>query len=173
MIPLRSALAVAITLATAALPATARDSEVGSALRNPDNRQKLEKITTSKKESDSSDGRIRVTEGVCKDGMPTCYDGPTNTIFIAGDPTKYLYKTVPQPGQPSVFPYSWDRALYRDIQKAYLWWVEKKRDGVDTAAYDRENVLPLENEYFWRKRQEPHRLCGHSASECMELKATE
>ncbi len=102
--------------------------------------------------------------------MPTCYDGPSNTITIAGDPTKYLYRTVPQPGQPSVYPYSWARAVYRETRKAYLWWVEEKRDGVDTAEYDRSNILPAENEYLKRRYNEPYRLCGHSVKECMELK---
>ena len=102
--------------------------------------------------------------------MPTCYDGPSNTITTAGDPTKYNYKTVPQPGQPKVFPYSWERAVFRETRKAYLWWVEEKRQGVDTAEYDRVNILPVENEHFWKRRNEPYRLCGHSVTECMELK---
>lgn len=134
--------------------------------------QLLDQIAARRKAAGAQDGRIRVTDkGVCSDGMPTCYDGPSNTIIIASDPTRYLYKTVPQPGQPLVYPYSWARAVYRETRKAYLWWVEEKRDGVDTAEYDRANILPAENEYLKRRYNEPYRLCGHSVTECMELKS--
>lgn len=133
--------------------------------------QLLDQIAARRKAAGAEDGRIRVTDkGTCNDGMPTCYDGPSNTIIIAGDPTKYLYRTVPEPGQPSLYPYSWARAVYRETQKAFLWWVEEKRVGVDTAEYDRANILPAENEYLKRRYNEPYRLCGHSVKECMELK---
>jgi hypothetical protein len=167
--------AVAIAFATvcsaiALRPAEADSGSIGRALNDNAGRQKLGEIAARLRAAGHSDPRINVQTGTCADGLPTCYDGPSNTITIAGDPTKYLYKTIPQPGQPPVFPYSYDRAIYREIQKAYLWWVEEKRDGVDTAAYDQANILPRENEHFWQLRREPYRLCGHSLSECMEKK---
>lgn len=152
--------------------ATHADSPpVGDSLRNPTQRQKLEQIIARRKAAGAADPRIRVTDdGDCGDGLPTCYDGPSNTIIIAGDPTLYLYRTKPQPDQPSTFQYSWDRAIFREVEKAYVWWVEGKTEGSGTEAYDQEYLLPPENEHFWDLRQEPHRLCGH-AIECLELKA--
>jgi hypothetical protein len=165
-----------IALTTSAPPPVAsagsivRASSVGDALSDPSLREKMGEIIARQKASGASDGRIRVIEGPCANGMPTCYDGPSNTIFIADDPTKYMYKTVPQAGQPSLYPYSWARAVFHESQKAYLWWVKEKREGFNTAAYDSENVLPLENEHFWQKKREPHCRCAHSAAECLELK---
>src|SRR5262245_31480169 len=92
---IRTGLAIAaVALACAASLWVADASEVINALRETGNRQKLDEIIASAKASGDSDGRISVTDkGTCSDGMPTCYDGPSNTIIIAGDPTKYLYKT--------------------------------------------------------------------------------
>ncbi len=153
------------------LAARADNSSVADSLRDPSLKRKLEQVIARRKAAGVADPRIRVTDqGSCSGGLPTCYDGPGNTITIANDPTLYLYRTKPQPGQPSTIPYSWDRAVFREAQSAFVWWVEGKTEGYGTEAYDQEYLLPAENEHFWNLRQEPHRLCGH-AIECLVLKS--
>lgn len=148
MTPIRIAfLATLVALAGGATaPAALADNPwIADSLRNPSLKQKLEQVIARRKALGIANPRITVTDqGSCSDGLPTCYDGPSNTITIAGDPTHYHYRTKPQPGQPATFPYSWDRAVYREAQRAFVWWVEERREGAGTEAYDQAYILPVE-----------------------------
>src|SRR3569832_1099496 len=115
MKPYRALLAVAMIVsmgstapAAASIGVTAVASDVGSSLNEPSVRKRLDDVIARERASGVSDPRIHVREGPCNDGMPTCYDGPSNTIFIADDPSKYMYKTDAKAGQPALYPYSWE-----------------------------------------------------------------